>query len=87
MNNIFHIDLQIKSEPEKTADFFIALYKFKKKHGKIPPTLFPLDGIELNKATTTLLQPSKEELDELLGPASFDHEESMTSAPVGVVTG
>jgi ATP-dependent Lon protease len=33
------------------------------------------------------IRPTVEHLDELLGPARFDHEESMTTAPVGVVTG
>ncbi|CAN5507586.1 endopeptidase La [soil metagenome] len=33
------------------------------------------------------LKPTVDQLDELLGPARFDHEESMTTAPVGVVTG
>ena len=65
MNTISQIDLRIKSEPEKTVDFFISLYKFKKKHGKIPPTFFPLmDGIELDKVTTTILKPSEEDIQE-----------------------
>lgn len=33
------------------------------------------------------LKPGTDELDDLLGPSRFDHEESMKSAPVGVVTG
>ena len=65
MNNISQIDLRIKSEPKKTADFFISLYKFKKKHGKIPPTFSPLmDGIELDKVTTTILKPREEDIQE-----------------------
>lgn len=33
------------------------------------------------------LRPEPKELDEILGPARFDHEESLASAPAGVVTG
>lgn len=33
------------------------------------------------------LKPTTEHLDELIGPTRFDHEESMVSAPIGVVTG
>lgn len=33
------------------------------------------------------LKPTTSQLDELLGPPRFDHEESLASAPVGVVTG
>lgn len=33
------------------------------------------------------LKPEPKELDEILGPARFDHEESLVTAPAGVVTG
>ncbi|MDX9730422.1 MAG: endopeptidase La [Bdellovibrionales bacterium] len=33
------------------------------------------------------LRPKVEDLDEMLGPVKFDHEETMASAPAGVVTG
>ena len=33
------------------------------------------------------IKPEVKELDDLLGPSRYDHEESMTTAPAGVVTG
>jgi ATP-dependent Lon protease len=48
----------------------------------------PAGETKVSKPRATLpIRPTTGELDDLLGPVRFDHEESMTSAPAGVVTG